>query len=51
MISKHVPLLSGLTGLIIGCTINDVTGILLLVPISTDTILGGLYLKLRKIVW
>ncbi len=47
-ISKPVPPLSGLTGLIIGCTIDAVTKTLLLVPISTNTKLEGLYLKLGK---
>jgi len=50
MLSKHVPPLSGPIGLVmaIGCTTNGVVGILLLVPISTNTKLGGLYLKSRS---
>jgi hypothetical protein len=51
MISKLIPPSSGLTGLVIGCTIDGVVGTLLLVPISTYTKLGGLYLKLGKTVW
>ncbi len=50
MISKLVPPLSGLIGLKIGCTIDGVIGILLLVPISTYTKLRGSYLKLGKVV-
>jgi hypothetical protein len=39
MISKHVPPLSGLTSLVvaIGCTIDGVTSVVLLVSISTYT--------------
>ncbi len=48
MIFKHVPPLSGLTGLITGCTIDGVSRILLLIPITIDTKLKGLYLKSRK---
>jgi hypothetical protein len=51
MISKHVPPLSGLIGLVIGCTTNGVTRTLLLVPISTYTKLGGSYLKSGKTIW
>jgi hypothetical protein len=53
MTSKHVPPLSGLIGLVmaIGCTTNSVDGTLLLVPISTNMKLGGLYLKSEKVVW
>ncbi len=52
-ISKHVPPLSGLIGLILAtsCTTNVVVSILLLVLISTYTKLRGLYLKLGKVVW
>jgi hypothetical protein len=52
MISKHLPPFNGLTGLVMAtcCTIDDVVGILLLVPISTDTKLRGSYLKSRKVV-
>jgi hypothetical protein len=50
MISKHVPPLSGLSGLIIGYTTNGIVGTLLLVPISTYTKLEGSYLKSRKVV-
>jgi hypothetical protein len=45
MISKHVPHLSGLIGLIIGCTTYGIVGTLLLVPISTYIKLEGSYLK------
>jgi hypothetical protein len=47
MILKKFPPLNGLIGLVmpIGCTIDDIVGILLLVPISTYTKLGGSYLK------
>jgi hypothetical protein len=51
MTSKLIPPLSGLTGLVIGCTINAIARTLLLVQISTYTKLGGLYLKLGKAVW
>jgi hypothetical protein len=53
MISKHVPPLSGLIGLVmaIGCTANAIVGTLLLVPISTNTKLSGLFLKLGKVIW
>jgi hypothetical protein len=51
MISKLVPPLSGLIGLVIGCTIDGVVGILLFVIISTYTKLGGSYLKLGKTIW
>jgi hypothetical protein len=50
MISKLVTPLSGLIGLIRGSTVDGVAGTLLLVPISTNTKLNGLYLKLGKIV-
>jgi hypothetical protein len=52
MISKLVPPLSGITGLIMAtcCTINGVASVLLLVPISKNTKLGGSYLKSRKVV-
>jgi hypothetical protein len=50
MISKHVPPLSGLTSLVIGCTIDGVIGTLLLILISIDTKLKGSYLKWRKVV-
>jgi hypothetical protein len=52
MISKFVPPLNGLIDLVmaIGYTTNGVDGTLLLVPISTNTKLGGSYLKLRKVV-
>jgi len=42
MISKLVPPLNGLTGLVTSCTTNGVTGTLLLVLISMDTKLKGL---------
>jgi hypothetical protein len=47
MISKLVPPLSKLTGLVMATsfTINDVASVLLFVPISKDTKLGGSYLK------
>ncbi len=50
MISKCIPPLSGLIGLVmtIGCMTNGDVGTLLLVPISTNTKLGGSYLKLGK---
>jgi hypothetical protein len=59
MISKLVPLLMGLVGLVVTCfylrsspKIDDVTTIVLvLVPISTYTKEGGSYLKFRKVVW
>ncbi len=53
MISKLVPPLNGLTSLVAvaGYTIDGVTRILLLVPISIDTKLGGSYLKSRKVIW
>jgi hypothetical protein len=51
MISKLVPPLSGLTGLVTGYTIDGIARTLLLVPISIDTKFGGSYLKLRKVVW
>ncbi len=51
MISKLVPPFSGLTGLVTSCTINGVAIILLLVPISTNTKLGGSYLKLGTTFW
>jgi hypothetical protein len=53
MISKLVPPLNGLTSLVAvaGYTIDGVTRILLLVPISINTKLGGSYLKSRKVVW
>jgi hypothetical protein len=50
MISKLVTPLNGLIGLIRGSTIDGIAGTLLLVPISTNTKLSGLYLKLGKIV-
>jgi hypothetical protein len=50
MIFKHVPPLNGLIGLVTGCTIDGIARTLLLVPISTNTKLNGLYLKLRKII-
>jgi hypothetical protein len=52
MISKPIPPLSGLTGLITttGCTTVGVANILLLVLISTNTKLWGFYLKSRKVV-
>jgi hypothetical protein len=49
MISKHVPPLSGLIGLVIGYTTNGITGTMLLVPISTNTKLGVSYLKSGKV--
>ncbi len=51
MISKHVPPLSGLTNLVVAtcCTIDGVASALLLVLISIDTKLRGLYLESRKI--
>jgi len=51
MISKLVPPLNGLTSLVVGYTTDGVTRILLLVPISINTKLGGSYLKSRKVVW
>ncbi len=51
MMSKPIPLLSGLTSLVvaIGCIIdNVVVGALLLVSISTYTKLGGSYLNQGK---
>ncbi len=50
MIFKLVPSLNGLIGLVTGCTIDGVTRILLLIPISINTKLGGLCLKSRKII-
>jgi hypothetical protein len=52
MISKLVPPLNGLIGLVMAtrCTIDGVVGVLLLVPISTHTKLGGSYLKSRKAI-
>ncbi len=52
MISKHVPPLSGLIGLVVAtcCTTNGVASALVLVPISINTKLGGLNLKLREVV-
>jgi len=50
MISKHVPPLSGLTGLITSCTTYGVVRTLLLVPISTYTKFKGSYLKSRKAI-
>jgi hypothetical protein len=51
MISKHVPPLSGVIGLVAttSCTLVSVAGVLLLVPISTNMKLGSLYLKSRKV--
>ncbi len=51
MISKLVPPLKGLIGLVTSCTIDGVAEILLLVSISTYTKLGGSYLKLGKAIW
>ncbi len=51
MISKHVPPLSGLIGLLIGYGIDGITGSLLMVPISINTKFGVSYLKSRKAVW
>jgi hypothetical protein len=48
MIFKHVPPLSGLTGLVTSCTIDGVAGTLLLVPISTNTKLEVCTWNLRK---
>ncbi len=48
MISKLVPPFSGLISLVTCYTTNGVIGILVLVAISIDTKLGGLYLKSRK---
>ncbi len=52
MILKPIPPLSGLIGLVmaIGYTTNGVVGTLILDPISIDTKLGGLYLKLGKAI-
>ncbi len=52
MISKLIPPLGGLTGLVmaIGCIIDGVVGTLQLVPISINMKLGSLYLKSRKAV-
>jgi hypothetical protein len=50
MISKVIPPLSGLIGLIINYTTNGIAKTLLLVPMSTNTKLGGLYLKSWKTV-
>ncbi len=58
MISKLVPLLMGLVGLVVTCCylrsspkVDDVTPIVLvLVPISTNTKEGGSYLKFRKTI-
>jgi hypothetical protein len=52
MIFKPIPPPSGLISLLvaIGCTIDGVAGVLLLVPISTNMKLRGLYLKLGKVV-
>jgi hypothetical protein len=49
MIFKPAPPFSGLINLVMvtSCTTY---GVLLLVPISTDTKLGGLYLKSRKTI-
>ncbi len=49
MISKHVPPLNGLIGLVTWCTIDIVVGTLLLVPISTYTTQGS-YLKSKKTI-
>jgi len=51
MISKPIPTINGLIGLITSYTTDGVAGTLLLVPISTYTKLGNLYLKSKKIVW
>jgi hypothetical protein len=53
MISKLVPPLNGLTGLVMvtSCTIDGVTRILFLVLISIDMKLGSSYLKLGEVVW
>ncbi len=59
MISKHVPPLMGLIGLVITCCslglgpkVNDVAlVVLVLVLISIDTKEGGSYLKSKKAVW
>jgi hypothetical protein len=50
MISKPIPTINGLIGLITSYTTDGVAGTLLLVPISTYTKLGNLYLKSKKIV-
>ncbi len=50
MVSKHVPSFSRLTGLLraTSCTADGVAGILLLVPISIDTKLGGFVLEIKE---
>ncbi len=52
MIFKPAPPFSGLINLVmvISCTTYGVFGVLLLVPISTYTKLGGLYLKSSKTI-
>jgi len=50
MIYKPIPPLSGLISLVTSCTIDGIARTLLLVPISTNTKLGGSYLKLGKVV-
>jgi hypothetical protein len=49
MISKHVPPLSGLIGLITSYRTVGVARVLLLVLVSTYTKLRGLYLKSRRV--
>ncbi len=51
MIFKPIPPISGLISLVvaISCTIDGVASVML-VPISTNMKLGGLYLKSRKVV-
>jgi hypothetical protein len=53
MISKSIPPLSGIICLVMAISyiINVVDRTLLLVPISIDMKLGGLYLKLGKMIW
>jgi len=52
MITKPIPPLTGLTSLVmaIGCTTNGIARTLLLVPISIDSKLRGLYLKSGKTI-
>ncbi len=50
IISKYVPPFGGLIGFVTRCTIDDIVGILLLVPISTYIKFEGSYLKSKKVV-
>jgi len=53
MIFKPIPLLNGLTGLVMTTcrTIDGDARTLLLVPISTNIKFKGSYLKSRKMIW